>query len=266
MRISGKSYILQAVVAAQLLPVSHAVEIYLRIYSELTISGQTVACLRDGLLTTPCVLLIRLVRDSRTWRLWDASCGRRTIRHRDDGGWSGVEEQEWKGREGKVREVEHRRIWWNCPIHVLSHSITMKRELYATLLLSNFHVHWHTEVTPVVTHISSARPPAPLRTRHTNRLNPGNNEAVRCVQLPHVTRNRASGAKIYFVVSPWRNTDVTPEICVTRFCRATLRGHSHIRSAALRTVFPAQQRAVQYMWTALRPNARAFSSTERYYP
>ena len=66
-------------------------------------------------------------------------------------------------------------------------------ELRGTLLLSNFQVYRHIKVIPVSarvyisssycisnnqSYISCARRPAPLHTRYTNRLNPGNNRGI----------------------------------------------------------------------------------------
>ena len=103
-------------------------------------------------------------------------------------------------RTGKVRQSETGvlplRHATNCYIQLA----TWLLYLYATLLLPNFHVHRHTEVTPVVTHISSAWRPAPLCTRYMNRLNPGNNGAVRNVPLPPLGPTRRSG--IYQCESP----------------------------------------------------------------
>jgi len=61
-----------------------------------------------------------------------------------------------------------------------------KRKLHAALFLPNFQVHQHLKVIPVVTCISSARRPALLRTRCTNRLNPENNtgRTIRNVKRP----------------------------------------------------------------------------------
>jgi len=62
-------------------------------------------------------------------------------------------------------------------------SISTKRELSVTWLLPNFQVYRHTELMPVVTYVSCARPPAPLRARYTNRLDPEDNRGIRNVPL-----------------------------------------------------------------------------------
>jgi len=56
---------------------------------------------------------------------------------------------------------------------VLYHCSSTKRELSATWLLRNFEDHQHTKAMPVVACISSARRPAPIRTKYTDRLNHG---------------------------------------------------------------------------------------------
>jgi len=52
----------------------------------------------------------------------------------------------------------------------------------------DFQVHRHTKVIPVATNISFARRPLPLRSRYTNRYNPGNSRRVRNVPVPAVRR------------------------------------------------------------------------------
>jgi len=92
-------------------------------------------------------------------------------------------------------------------------------QIDATLLLFSFQVYRHIKVITVVACISCARRPAPVRTRHTNRLNPENNRGVRNVPLPcHALRTtetprikerqkkpRICGCKTYWDQS-WRDS------------------------------------------------------------
>ena len=62
--------------------------------------------------------------------------------------------------------------------------IRTKRELYATLLLSNFKDRQHIKVVNVIAVVTcTVWPPTLFRTKYTNRLNPGNNIGVRNVPL-----------------------------------------------------------------------------------
>ena len=75
-------------------------------------------------------------------------------------------------------ENEHRLIFISTKLERCANS--------ASSLLSNFQIHrQHIKVIPAVAYVTSARRPAALRTRYTNRLNPENNGGVRNVPLPH---------------------------------------------------------------------------------
>jgi len=61
---------------------------------------------------------------------------------------------------------------------------------------------------PIVIYISSAPRPAPLRTRDTNRLNPGNNRGVRNVSMSATTTGDVS--------SKWKCRTVTIDVTANR--------------------------------------------------
>ena len=89
---------------------------------------------------------------------------KRTTRIQDEGGQSGVGGTYVCGtvtvqQLSRTSEAQNRLIWQNCRIHVLSHFISTKLELFAnnaTLLLSSFQVHRYTNAM-----VDGHMPPSP---------------------------------------------------------------------------------------------------------
>ena len=89
-----------------------------------------------------------------------------------------------------------------------------KRELYATLLLSNFQVHRHIKATPRLLH-TFARPAALVRTHghdvYANRLNPGNSGGA--VEAHETSRWRCRHAVSYIFQLESRGASYTSARC-----------------------------------------------------